>query len=264
MKKTQEDLSPLERDKPCLICGKIFQHKDDIYIKKDKILCYNCYTNAMELIKDNDYETLNAVSDHYFNQKKTLYRVKTQEYREKGITILCALAITAKSKFKSEKLLTRINNDINNIIISPIKNTNQNTNNNTDTESLSQQIMNDDADYRKTYPANIRCKDGHYVRSKSEKIIDDFLYDNNILHAYEKQLFIEEAYDIQYIPDFYLKNENIYIEFWGIDEENYLKKKEEKLKFYKTYNIQVISIEEKDIEHLEDILPRRIAKMKIK
>ena len=43
-------------------------------------------------------------------------------------------------------------------------------------------------DFRKTYPAEYRTKDGHYVRSKAEQIIDDSLYLWGIPHAYEKKL----------------------------------------------------------------------------
>lgn len=245
----------------CLICGENIK-------SKDKFLCYDCYKEVKDLLDEDNYEFLNQVTDYYFNQKRAIYRVKTSEYRDKGISILCALTLIAKQKFNSNKLFERIINDVETIYekvqIDDDDEENKDDNNEeeNDENTTYEKIMTDDEDYRKIYPANIRCKDGHYVRSKSEKIIDDFLYDNNILHAYEKQLFIEEAYDIQYIPDFFLKHENIYIEFWGLDEENYLKKKDEKLKFYNTYNIKIISLEEKDIEHLEDILPKRIAKLK--
>lgn len=32
-------------------------------------------------------------------------------------------------------------------------------------------------DYRRVYPMTYRCKDGHYVRSKAERIIDDSLFE---------------------------------------------------------------------------------------
>ena len=44
-------------------------------------------------------------------------------------------------------------------------------------------------DHRKNYIAEYRTKDGHYVRSKSELAIDNYLYNNNIIHAYEKKIF---------------------------------------------------------------------------
>ena len=42
-----------------------------------------------------------------------------------------------------------------------------------------------DNDYRKKWPAAYRCEDGHYVRSKNEQLVDNWLYHHNICHAYE-------------------------------------------------------------------------------
>lgn len=127
------------------------------------------------------------------------------------------------------------------------------------------EIKNELSDYRKTYPANIRCKDGHYVRSRAEKIIDDWLYDNDYIHVYEKPIYNYENKEEQmFIPDFYLKHEDVYIEFWGVaDNESYLLKKEDKIAFYEKNGIRFISIEDKDIEHIDDVLPRLILKRKI-
>ena len=47
-------------------------------------------------------------------------------------------------------------------------------------------------DFRIKYPANLRTPDGHYVRSRAELLIDDFLYKNRIVHAYERKLNIDE------------------------------------------------------------------------
>ena len=35
-------------------------------------------------------------------------------------------------------------------------------------------------DFRKKFPANLRTPDGHYVRSRAEILIDDFLYKNGL------------------------------------------------------------------------------------
>ena len=40
-------------------------------------------------------------------------------------------------------------------------------------------------------PANYRCMDGHYVRSRAEVMIDNWLYGNGIADAYERKLPIE-------------------------------------------------------------------------
>jgi hypothetical protein len=46
--------------------------------------------------------------------------------------------------------------------------------------------------FREKFEAKIRTQDGHYVRSKAEAMIDDWLYHSGIVHAYERKLPIAE------------------------------------------------------------------------
>jgi len=66
----------------------------------------------------------------------------------------------------------------------------------TDTSAVQQQD-----DFREKFKAGIRAQDGHYVRSKAELIIDNWLYVSKIVHAYERKLPVEEGlYCDFYIP----------------------------------------------------------------
>lgn len=84
-----------------------------------------------------------------------------------------------------------------------------------------------DIDFRLRYPANYRCEDGHYVRSISETLIDNWLFSHNITHGYEKKIPGENM-----ICDFYLSSKNnkeFFIEFWGLlNEPKYLIRKKAK------------------------------------
>ena len=82
--------------------------------------------------------------------------------------------------------------------------------------------------FREKFPAQHRSKDGHQVRSKSELIIDNFLYDAKIVHACERKIPIEE----EMYCDFYIPTGKVYIEFWGLDEDTYLARKKKKLESY--------------------------------
>jgi len=63
--------------------------------------------------------------------------------------------------------------------------------------------------FREKYPATLRTKDGHMVRSRAEVIIDNALYDYKLAHAYERKLPVaEELYS-----DFFIPSENVYIEY---------------------------------------------------
>lgn len=106
------------------------------------------------------------------------------------------------------------------------------------------------------YESDFVCDDGHMAKSPYEQIIDNWLYAENIKHAYEKKIDIDEKRDIT--PDFYIPEyngiKNIYVEFFGYGEANtkYQKIKEYKEKIYpelvKKQNIAVVYLTKKDIE----------------
>ena len=51
------------------------------------------------------------------------------------------------------------------------------------------QAKNEILDYRRVYPMTYRCRDGHYVRSKSEKMIDDML--GNMVPFMKQQMTVK-------------------------------------------------------------------------
>lgn len=63
---------------------------------------------------------------------------------------------------------------------------------------------------------------GEIVKSYGELEIANYLFENNIDYVYEKEYEINTMTDDyqQYKPDFYLPKYNIYIEYFGIDENN--------------------------------------------
>ena len=113
------------------------------------------------------------------------------------------------------------------------------------------------------YESEFTCDDGHMVKSPYEKIIDNWLYQEGIQHAYEKKIDISKDKDIA--PDFYIPElkdkegkvilKDIYIEFWGYDETNvkYQKAKEYKMSLYpdlcKKEGITVIYLTKKEVEN---------------
>lgn len=116
-----------------------------------------------------------------------------------------------------------------------------------------------------SYEGKFTCNDGHIVKSKSEMIIDNWLFENNISHAYEKKLPIDndESHDLH--PDFFLNGygedkDDIYIEYWGYNEKNieYTKSKNYKKKKYEELGITVICLEEKDLMDINASLSRKL------
>lgn len=102
---------------------------------------------------------------------------------------------------------------------------------------------------RDKYKGTYRSEDGHLLKSKSELIIDNYLFQQKILHAYEKVIIDKNNPQIDITCDFYLPDYNIYIEFWGIkDNTDYKSKRAFKEKIYISNNLNKIDIEQKHIE----------------
>ncbi|HLC61566.1 MAG TPA: hypothetical protein VJI52_00945 [Candidatus Nanoarchaeia archaeon] len=113
----------------------------------------------------------------------------------------------------------------------------------------------EEENFRNKFKATFRTEDGHFVRSKAEQIIDNWLYHKGIIHAYERRVPIEE----EVYCDFFIPiGQKVWIEFWGLDEEKYLKRKELKRKFYNQSKKNLIELIDKDIENLDDVMPIKL------
>ncbi|RCW77029.1 glycerol kinase [Saliterribacillus persicus] len=114
--------------------------------------------------------------------------------------------------------------------------------------------------FRDKFEAKHRSADGHYVRSRAEMLIDNWLYMSEIVHAYERKLPVEE--DVY--TDFYLPVGKVYIEYWGLENDpKYAARKQEKLKIYEKYGFNLIELQDADIQNLDDILPKKLLKFGI-
>lgn len=84
-------------------------------------------------------------------------------------------------------------------------------------------------------------KEGLFVRSKSEAVIANFLYDQDLKFQYEPELIIG---DIKLHPDFYLNDWDIFIEYFGIRESRiYRNNCKRKIDLYVQHDIKVIVLE---------------------
>jgi len=116
------------------------------------------------------------------------------------------------------------------------------------------------SDFREKFEAKHRATDGHFVRSKAEMLIDNWLYMAEIVHAYERKLPIEE--DIY--SDFYIPTGKVYIEFWGYENnQKYLARKKAKQEIYKKYGFNLIELTDEEVLNLDDILPRLLLKFNV-
>ena len=96
----------------------------------------------------------------------------------------------------------------------------------------------------------IVCADGRKVRSRAEREISNFLYNNKIRYVYEKEFYYQKGNKTKTLhPDFYLPDYNLYIEYNELETEEYLKSKEYAMRIYKQNGLNVIIMTGKDIDN---------------
>lgn len=230
----------------CLLCNEP--------TKNNNLFCKNCYQLIKKERNNFDHNREQSkIYEHYFNLKNNLYDSKSNNEFNEKIILLWALAEEYENIYEKEYLINRVRFDILNGLDKYKNKRNITTRND---------AFNDE-DFRERWPREHQCEDGHYVRSLSEMLIDNWLYNHDYVHAYEKSVFMESDPEAVVLSDFYLKNKNVYIEFWGIeDNDKYFKRKEEKIKLYDENHYNRIDLTEKDIKRLDDIMPRLLSKFK--
>jgi len=233
----------LEEDKTtgetnCVICGKS---------SNGKPLCTDCYKESVDRKDEFDknqkpYE----LKDYYFNLRSNIYRFTNFEYVKNNSKKLFALAYLVNEIHKDSSLISRVADDVKDIIEKK-----------TPSKDIKTTQFTEQSDSQKS--AIIRTIDGHIVKSIGEQIIDDILYNNMICHCYEKDVY-ELGTDQRSIKaDWFIPvfgNKGIYIEYWGMDTEDYIKNKEEKKRLYKEHNIPLIQIEKDDTKDVSGLSSR--------
>jgi hypothetical protein len=112
-------------------------------------------------------------------------------------------------------------------------------------------------DFRQKYVSSpkYRCKDGREVRSKAERFIADFLFDNNIRFRYETMLILG---GVEVHPDFYLEDVNLVLEHCGMDKPEYNIKRQKKEQLYTTHKQAFVTTTIEDEHEIQDVLKRKL------
>lgn len=107
-------------------------------------------------------------------------------------------------------------------------------------------------DPRRKYKAEYRCDNGVYVRSISELCIANWLYANRISFEYERAICVQNTGKKVHC-DFYLPDKDVYIEFWGMQQDQqYEKYKQWKEKMYLEKGLRLISLYPSDLKNFRD------------
>ena len=120
--------------------------------------------------------------------------------------------------------------------------------------------VSEEKSFRERFPATHRATDGHLVRSRAEMLVDNWLYMSGFVHAYERQLPVEE----ELYCDFYVPEGKVYIEYWGLeDDPRYAARKQIKKDIYAKYAFNLVELSDDHIRNLDDHLPKMLLKFNI-
>lgn len=116
------------------------------------------------------------------------------------------------------------------------------------------------------YEGHLETVDGHIVKSHVERDIDNYLFRENIAHAYESTFDVDGNPEHEFQPDFYLpnylgKNQDVYIEYFGMKgTKDGDKKINYKMPIYKQKKVTLICLYPHDDSKIESVLKRKLNK----
>ena len=100
---------------------------------------------------------------------------------------------------------------------------------------------------------------GEVVRSYSEKVIADWLFRRGIRYDYERPVFDSRGRRVG-VPDFYLPDYGVYVEYWGLvgADRGYEKRMARKIERYLRSGVRVVSLYPGDLRDLGSALRSRL------
>ena len=105
---------------------------------------------------------------------------------------------------------------------------------------------------RERIPARQRTLDGHMVRTRAELLIDNWLYNAMVVHAYERPLPTEQAA----YCDFYLPAGRLYLEYWGTERDSaYQAHAATKPALYTQHGLHLVALDDQQLRDLDSCLP---------
>jgi hypothetical protein len=92
-----------------------------------------------------------------------------------------------------------------------------------------------------------KCDDSHIVKSRGEALIDNWLARQGVKHQYEDTI---ELGGNRLMYDWYLPDDDVYIEFWGYHSEKYEARRKEKERLYAEHHKKLVGIEDADLSDI--------------
>lgn len=229
-----------EKATKCIVCG----------AETTKgFLCRDCYYEMKDYMDSFDKNKPSfEFRDYYYNLKQNIFRMRTFDYVKSNCNKLIALANITKNVHNDSSLSDRVVRDVEELIATKKPKE--------ETQNLPESFTKDSQKEEL-----IRTEDGHRVKSQGESIIDDILYEQRIVHCYEKKVPIDM--DEQAIMcDWYIPildtRRGVFIEYWGMSTKEYLENKKRKQEAYKRHNVPIIQIEKDECKYKQALADRII------
>lgn len=243
-RKTSGDILSEKNYDNCILCGSD---------SRGKPFCRDCYYECIDMEDEVDrnkkpYE----LKDYYFNLKSANYRIVDKNNIIRNCKMMTALANVTYDSYNDSSLIMRLNDDLIDIMTTINKK-----------KEIKTTAFTEESDSQKS--SIMRTLDGHIVKSQGERIIDDILYTNMIVHCYEKDVIEINSSERTVKSDWFIPvtgNKGIYIEYWGMNTGGYLKNKDEKRKLYLDNDIPLIEIEKDDIKDVTGLTTRILREKK--
>ena len=215
-------------------------------------LCRDCYYEMRDFKDSFDRNSTSFdMKDYYFNLRSNIYRMKTFDYIQSNCTKLMAISNFVSELYHDDSLTDRVVNDITDIIEAKKPK---------EEVKISEEVKQKDSHKEELK----RTCDGHYVKSDPEIVIDDILYENRIVHCYEKKVPIdcdEQTIKCDWFIPVTDSRHGIYIEYWGMNTKEYKQNKERKRQSYKEHDIPLIEIEKDDYRDKQGLTDRIISEI---
>ena len=246
----------------CEVCGK--------YSNQYK-LCYSCYLKTNKTFENSKIKNqlVNKFIDYYCAKNNTTFVNIINKDTTKNVLkcreiLICLLS--KEFKLNSVELGKLFNRDHTSIL--HVLNKNKTFKYEVELEKymefitkIKTEILSEENQLNKTYeqkyPSVYKCKDGHYVKSKSEREIDNYLFENNIIHIYEKDYIAVNGEKFK--CDFYIPAKNLYIEYFGFSKVDYVQSAINKIKLYQLdKNINFIYLSKDDDYDLIEVLKNKM------
>lgn len=238
-KKNIEDKN-INKNTSCLICGN--------KTTNGYLFCKECYYNIEDRKEELDKnQKPTKLKDYYYNAKDYAMRVfdESKIYYQK--LTMVSLNELLKKLYNDTTLEERINKDLKNIDEN-LKLKNEKLKSSVKETSIIETIKEEkDKDKAKVK----KSQDGHFVESELEITVDDVLYGQGIIHAYN--IKVDEITERTVVCDWYLPvalGKGIYVELWGmVGNEKYNRNKQEKIDLYKKHNLPLIEITNAEVKN---------------